>query len=296
MRKMKMITGALACGALLLTACHSKDPNYNTSHPDKAQVTITTDWNGMGAGITKPTIYMAVINGTEYKGIPTTPESYTFPQVEPGSYTAYLYNEVIQMPVSGTAATVKTVAPPAGMTGTYIEPLPDWFFAGKLQEAVEKDTDYELIVPMRQQVRELTFIIEPTGGSANKITSITASLSGVAGTWNIDTDQPQGEAVNVALTFARITTGENSGKWSATVRLPGVTGAEQQLTGAINFTGNTLADIPLESVLTTELANFNTDKITPLILGGTIIETPTGAGFTATIKNWKKNKGSGTAN
>ena len=45
--------------------------------------------------------------------------------------------------------------------------------------------------------------------------------------------------------------------------------------------------MPLESDLTAELASFNADKKTPLALGSTLVETPAGTGFTATIDKWE---------
>ena len=34
---------------LLLSDCDVKDPIYNTSHPDKGQITLTTDWSARTA-------------------------------------------------------------------------------------------------------------------------------------------------------------------------------------------------------------------------------------------------------
>ena len=88
------------------------------------------------------------------------------------------------------------------------------------------------------------------------------------------------------LTFTKITSGADAGKWSATVRLLGVAGAAQQLTAQIRFSGDSPQPVTLTSDLTTMLATFNADKTKPLALGGTVAETPTGAGFTATITDW----------
>ena len=44
--------------------------------------------------------------------------------------------------------------------------------------------------------------------------------------------------------------------------------------------------VTLTSDLTTALAAFNADKRTPLMLGGSVVETPTGSGFGATITDW----------
>lgn len=257
--------------AMLFTACDVKDPIYDTSHPDKAQITVTVDWNGIDPNITKPAEYTAVLNETKYQNIPTAKESYTFPDFAPGTYTAYLYNEVAQIPVAGNIA-----------TADYTKGTLDWLFTGRLQETMEADKNYRFTVPMLQQVRELTLVIEPTGGTADRVASITASLSGVAGTLDIDSNA-HGSPASVALTFTK----GADGKWSATTRLLGVTGNEQKLTGTITFSDSSPDDMSLESDLSTSLAAFNEKKNEPLSLGGTVIETPTGVDFRATITGWK---------
>ena len=44
----------------------------------------------------------------------------------------------------------------------------------------------------------------------------------------------------------------------------------------------------LESDLTESLKDFNAGKTEPLTLGGTVAETPTEAGASATINDWTK--------
>ena len=94
---------------------------------------------------------------------------------------------------------------------------------------VEADTDYELTAAMHQQVRQLTLVIEPTGDAADRIESIEGSLSGAAGTLDFATGT-YGAASDVALRFTKITEGSDAGKWTATVRLLGITGNTQTLT------------------------------------------------------------------
>lgn len=266
--------------AMLLTACDVKDPIYETEHPDKARITVTTTWQGIDQGI-KPAEYYAAYGREELKAAQDT---YTFPNLlDPGSYTMYFYNKPDGLAIGGTTA-----------TAAYTSPI-GWLFTGKLVETVDADMEYNFTVPMKQQVRALTLVITPEGGTADKIESITASLSGVAGTLDIDNDT-HGLPSNVALSFTKITEGMDAGKWSATVRLLGVAGSEQKLTGTITFTGGSPGDMPLESDLSTKLAQFNTNKKEPLVLGGQTVETPTGAGFTATITDWTKVTGNGTAN
>lgn len=49
----------------------------------------------------------------------------------------------------------------------------------------------------------------------------------------------------------------------------------------------------ITSDLTEALAGFNDDKRTPLTLGGSVVETPTGAGFGGTITDWTPVTGNG---
>ena len=158
--------------------------------------------------------------------------------------------------------------------------------------AIEADTDYELTAVMRQQVRELTLVVEPTGDAADRIESIEGSLSGAAGTLDFATGAT-GAASDVALHFTKLTDGSDAGKWTATVRLLGITGDTQRLTATLTYADGNPADTSLESDLTAALADFNADKTVPLTLGGTIAETPTEAGVEAGITGWEKIDGGG---
>jgi len=267
-----MIVGA----AVLLTACDVKDPIYETDHPAGAEVTVTLDWSGIAPNM-KPADYWVSYQGDELKA---EADEFTMHDLAPGSYTLYSYSKPDGIAISGTTATATYTAAPLG-----------WLFTGKLTGIVEADRDYAFTVPMKQQVRQLTLTIEPTGGTADKIESITASLSGVAGTLDIDSDT-HGTPSNAPLTFAK----GSDGKWSATVRLLGITGSVQKMTGAITFTGGAPADIPLESDLSAGLTMFNAEKDKPLTLDGGQVELQTEAGFTATINDWKTgNNGTGIA-
>ena len=278
MRTQKSIIATIGA-VVLLTACDVKDPIYETDHPDKARVTLTADWTDMDPNLTKPAKYTAVVNGTEYADISTSSDSYTFPDMDSGNCIAYLFNGADGINISGTTATATYAATPLG-----------WLFTGKLTETVEADRNYTFTVPMQQQVHQLTLVLTPEGGSTERIETITANLSGVAGTLDIDNDT-HGSPSTVPLTFAK----GNDGKWTATARLLGVTGNAQLLSGTIIFTDGSPVDLTLESDLTTDLASFNADKKTPLTLGGAV-ETQTEAGFIATISKWKPVTGTGTAN
>lgn len=292
------LVGAVAI-ATLLTACDVKDPIYNTSHPDSGTITLTTDWSGIGEGLTAPAAYTvatlpaaaagatggytATLNGTT-----NTLDRF----FAPGAYRILVYNTPEHITVSGTTASVEAATSPTGQSGTFVHNAPEWLFTSATDAVIEADKDYAFTAVMRQQVRQLTIIIEPTGETTDRIESITGTLSGVASSLDF-AGGTHGAPANVALTFARIADGDNAGRWSATVRLLGTAGEQQKLTANICFTNGNPAAVDLDSDLTTALATFNTDKRTPLTLGGSVVETPTGAGFGATIDDWTAGNGDG---
>ena len=285
-RKRKYTTTILAMALLFSLGGCVKDELHDTPHPDYGKITVTADWTDRGDGVDTPaewTVTMGGYTGTE-SGETHAPD-YLF---NPGNYTLAAYNIPENITVSGTIA---TVAPETG-NGTYISNAPGWLLTSVQGVTVEADTDYELTAVMRQQVRELTIVIEPTGDAADRIESIEGALSGAAGTLDFATGT-YGAASDVALHFTKITEGSDAGKWTATVRLLGITGNTQTLTATLTYSDGNPADTGLESDLTAALADFNADKTVPLTLGGTIAETPTEAGVEAGITDWEKIDGGG---
>ena len=159
--------------ALLLTlgGC-VKDELHDTPHPDTGKVTVTADWADRGEGVDIPAswhIVMGDYTGTE-TGATHSPD-YLF---NPGNYTLAAYNTPDGITVSGTTATVATE------DGSFITGIPGWLFTSVQEVAIEADTDYELTAAMRQQVRLLTLVIEPTGDAADRIETIEALGGGAA--------------------------------------------------------------------------------------------------------------------
>ena len=195
----------------------------------------------------------------------------------------------------------------AGSSLRFVQPQPEWLFTSTLSATLTAPaTDQSFTARMRQQVRQLTLLIEPSGGTAARIARIEAYLEGVASMLNVDTDVHSAPAC-VALNFSRQTNGNTTdsptdgpadSKWSATVRLLGTAGPQQRLYARIYFEDDQPAAITLQgadgnpgSDLTSALSSFNADKKTPLTLTGAIVETPSGTGFTATIRDWTPVKG-----
>ena len=271
--------------ALLLTlgGC-VKDELHDTPHPDTGSITVTADWTGRGEGVDIPaewTVTMGDYTGTE-TGETHAPD-YLF---NPGSYTLAVYNPADGITVSGTTAAV------AAADGGFIVNTPGWLFTSVQEVAIEADTDYELTAIMQQQVRELTLMIEPAGDAAERIESIGGTLSGAAGSLDFATGT-HGTPSEVELHFTKITSGDDAGKWMATVRLLGIAGDAQRLTATLTYTDGNPQPTSLNSDLTAALDGFNDDKTTPLTLGGTLAETPDEAGFTGEITGWETVDGGG---
>lgn len=265
--------------ALLLTlgGC-VKDELHDTPHPDTGSIAVTADWTGRGEGVDIPaewTVTMGGYTGTE-TGATHSPD-YLF---NPGSYTLAVYNPADGITVSGTTATV------AAADGSFITGIPGWFFTSVQEVAIAADTDYSLTAVMHQQVRELTLVIEPTGDAAERIESIGGTLSGAAGTLDFATGT-HGTPSEVKLHFTKITSGDDAGKWTATVRLLGIAGDAQRLTATLTYTDGNPQPTSLISDLTAALDGFNDGKTAPLTLGGTLAETPGEAGFTGEITGWE---------
>ena len=279
---MKTTTGytttILALALLLTLGGCVKDELHDTPHPDTGGIAVTADWTQRGEGVDIPaewTVTMGGYTGTE-TGATHSPD-YLF---KPGSYTLAACNTPDGITISGTTATVDAA------DGGFIADTPGWLFTSVQEVAIEADTDYSLTAVMHQQVRQLTLVIEPAGDAADRIESIEGTLSGAAGTLDFATGT-HGTPSELGLHFTKITSGDDAGKWTATVRLLGIAGDAQRLTATLTYTDGNPADTSLESDLTAALDGFNNGKTVPLTLGGTKAETPGEAGFTGEITGWE---------
>lgn len=274
--------------ALLLASC-VKDTLYDTPHPDHGMISVTADWSARGEGIDIPATWTVAMG--DYTGTETSATHAPDHLFDPGSYTLAVWNPAEGITVNGTTATVAAATGNDAVAGAFISNAPGWLFTSVQQVLIEKDTDYPLTAAMKQQVRELTLVVEPTGDAAGRITEIVAHLTGAAGTLDFATDT-YGAASNVVLPFAKITEGDDAGKWKATVRLLGVTGTEQLLTGEIRYADGNPTPTTLKSDLTEALKEFNTGKSASLTLGGTLVETPEETEFSGfEITGWETVEG-----
>lgn len=266
----KLLLFTVNCLLLTVISCTRVD----LEEPLKGKMTLVTDWSKRTTGVEQPTSYTVIINN---QTLDYTQATNLLPELETGNYPVYIYNSPDKISITGTTATVAT-------TGDLVDPLPGWLYTAAT-EAIYADFKEETItVQMRQQVRQLIITLKPSGGTIDKISSITASLSGVAGAWNFKENKPTGNLVSVPLNFTK----KEDGTWQITVRLLGTIGLQQRLAGTISFEGGSPTDIALDSDLSAVIALFNEDKITPLSLQGNMKETPTEIGFGTSVTDWMR--------
>ena len=275
--------------AVLLSSC-VKDTLYDTPHPDYGKIAVTADWSARGEGIDIPATWTVTMG--DYTDTETSATHAPDHLFAPGSYTLAVWNPAEGITVNGTTATIAAVTENWVNTGVFVNNAPGWFFTYTEQVTIEKDKDYPLTAAMKQQVRELTLMIEPAGDAADRIESIGGTLSGAAGTLDFATGT-HGTPSEVELHFTKITEGDDAGKWMATVRLLGIAGDAQRLTATLTYTDGNPQPTSLNSDLTSALNGFNDGKTAPLTLGGTIAETPGEAGFTGEITDWETVDGGG---
>ena len=282
MKPTRYIPILAAAATALLTASCVKDTLYNTPHPNHGKITVTADWSARGEGIDIPatwTIAMGDYTGTETAA--THAPDHLF---APGSYTLVAWNPAEGITVSGTTA---TVAPASGSqtTGTFIDNAPGWFFTHAEQVSIEKDTDYPFTAAMKQRVRELQLELEVTQGRPELIQSVTATLSGIAGAFDMARGQTTGEPASTVFSFTR-----DGSRLTADARLLGTMGAVQTMVLDIVFVdgGRTQRT---EVDLTEAMKDFNGDMTTAYRITGTL-ETPVGMEeCNAEITGWESVEG-----
>lgn len=273
---------AVAAIALSLTSC-VKDDLYDTPHPDYGRITVAADWTERGEGVPAPEKW--AISVGDYTAEETGSTHEVRQLFEPGDYRLITYTPADGIAVAGTTATISVVSNRRG--NAFISGNPGWFFTVVQEISIAKDREHLFTATMRQQVRQLTLIIEPTGNMADAIESIGGTLSGISGTLDFATGT-HGTPSDVGLHFTKVTEGADAGKWKATVRLLGIAGDVQRLSATVRYAGDNPQPVTIESDLSEVLALFNTDKTAPLALGGTMVETPVAGGMTAIITGWEE--------
>lgn len=217
-----------------------------------------------------------------------------------GVHTAYVYTNTSNVIVEGHIARVSPlntsqVNLKANTTWSnqqvdLLNPMPDIFFASKLIFENKNNTIPTINLKMKQEIQELHIILKPIGSKVDQIIQIDARLSGIAGSWDLESNLPLGPGMVVPLAFSK----QDDGTWIAKVRLIGVVGDKQELQGALHFKDNSYGLLNFESDMTSDFVLFNKDKHIVLKLQAAL-KTPHEAKFTAELKDWIKVHDTSTA-
>ena len=267
-------TGLFLAGALLILASGCvKDDLYNTPHPDKGAVVLDVDGLPNGDG------YTVDIDGQTFEA---TGSTFAVPDLfDSGTHTLTVYNRPEGFSVEGLVARVSPLEAAVRSTGGFIHPLPGYLHSGTRQIEVMADNNLNVEMSVSQRVRDLRLELTLTEGDPELIKSITGTLAGIAGAFDLAAQKTTGEAVATVVAFTR-----TADKLTADLRLLGVIGAAQTLNLEIGFTDR--ADIHRVSVdLSEAMKGFDDDMTATRKITGSV-ETPVGADeVTATITGWQ---------
>ena len=277
-----------------LSSC-VKDDLYNTPHPDKGAVEVTTDWTGRSSDAVVPADYILRIGGEEQtvQGETNAFKSLFLPRTQ--SLLAYHQTEGVT--ISGTTATVNTLE-----DGT-LNPMPGFLFSASKELDIQKDDTLKVVVPMMQRIRTLALTLKLNPGDERRIASTASTLTGIALSMDLATGSVTAtEGKSVAPVF---TMGSDGGETrmgtpsvetratgnpalATSLRLLGVMpGEKQELTLVVTLTNGTVQTIVTD--LTESLKNFG-GEMEPLALDATLTlpdAEETSAEVSANLSDWK---------
>ena len=255
------------CVPWLLASC-VKDELYDTPHPDKGTISVSVNYPQGAEGEN----YTLLVDEQPLGEGNTTSDPLT-----PGEHTVLVYNTPEGFTVTDGIAYVERIDDTRALSDL-IDPLPEVLYSGTKTATVLADDRVEVTVDVAQRTRDLHLELTVTEGDPERIATVTGTLSGVAGAYDLRSETFYGEAVSTAPAFTR-----NGDKIEADLRLLGMMGDKQTLTLVLTFTdGQTQTT---ESDLTETLSGFNTDLTEPFTLTAGL-RTPMEAGFSASITDW----------
>ena len=273
--------------AVTMTGC-VKDELFNTPHPDKGAVVVTTDWTDALAEVTVPDTYFLSMDGGETKEVQAVTNCYP-DLLLPGKHTLLAYNEPQGMKVSGTTATVNSLK-----DGT-LEPLPEDLFSAVKELDVAQDDTLHVTMPMVRRLCPIVLNLSLEGDNTEHIASITATLGGMAASVDLQTGVTGNENATVTLDIKQQAGSKkraySEGRLEMRCRVVGVNPQQRQLLTV----SVTMADGYVQTIvsdLTDYLKDLNAE-MDPIELTGTV-EAPQDGHFSGTIEDWKTVSGGDT--
>ena len=180
--------------ALLLSSC-VKDELYNTPHPDKGAVTISL------TGLSADDNYVLDIDG---KTADITGSPFVYPDLLlPGAHSLVLYNRAEGFTFDERMAYVNTRDDKTRADGTPIIPLPGYLKTVSQEITVTADDTLRVSPVPQQRVRDLHIEFTVTQGRPELIQTVTGTLSGIAGIFDMEKGQTTGEPTSTVFSFIR---------------------------------------------------------------------------------------------
>lgn len=272
-------TGLFLAGTILVlvTGCVKNDL-YNTPHPEKGAVVITTDWMDALSETDIPTTYNLRMDET-IKQAEGKVYSYS-DLLTPGRHSLLVYNEPQGMTINGTTATVDLRE-----DGT-LKPLPEYLFSAKKELDVVQDDTLHVTVSMIRRLCPIVLNLSLTGENAKEIARIDATLSGIISSIDLQNNVTGNENLTVTLDLQQVADkayGYATGKLKMGCRVVGVNSNEHQLL-TVTVTMKDSYKSTIVSDLTDYLKNLNAD-MKPIELTQTVEALQDGH-FNGTITDW----------
>ena len=190
--------------------------------------------------------------------------------LNPGTHSMVIYNRAEGFTFDGRMARVNALSSKSRTDDTsVIIPLPGYLKTVSQEITVTADDTLRITPLPQQRVRDLHIEFTVTQGRPELIQTVTGTLSGIAGTFDMEAGQTTGEPASTAVTFTR-----DGDKLTANARLLGTMGTAQTLVLDIAFVDDGRTQ-RTEVDLTEALAEFNGDMTTAYRVTGTL-ETPVG--------------------
>ncbi len=225
--------------------------------------------------------FSAIISGEQYDVDGST---LALGEVESGEYSLYVYNNATSITMDGFTA---KIASSGGVAEDQIGVL----FFGKQLVTVTAADIISSDLTLEPIVRPLAIDIQVLKGDAERITSIEASLTGIASEWDCLEDKPQGDILRIEPTIvegAPQIRAEVEGRYSCIAYLLGVLGNEQTLTLSITFNDGKQQTIEMNA--SEELKEFNHNKGSTFTLVCELY-VPDNAGVSGTVIDWELKHG-----